>query len=270
MNIATCTEDFLTYTAMEFSRLHPDDLARKRRLLRCPECNGIGYFHNTSYDFRIPPFFGARCHVPGCSLAALEYDNSRLDAPDSRDQVLLMPGGKIIVEFEYGGYDKPECDEDIFSEPIRGHIRNDGYRPDACSHRRLSTLLRLLVNSPEFRTSRKLIDVNRDSNTTVADFFVPLENVTEQYLGHYKGFWGVISDVRYDKNEASVWFNSGGQDNVSFCMDKMHLIDFFNRYPVRDAEELAGAYILVFGTLKYCPRKKLYCVIEDPCFMALR
>ena len=270
MDIAFCTEDLLTYTAMEFSRLLPDELAHKRRLLRCTECNGIGYFHNTSYDFRIPPFFGARCHVPGCSLAALEYDNSRLDAPDSRDQVLLMPGGKIIVEFEYGGYVKPEFDENVPPELIQARNHRNGYRPDASFHRCLNSLLRLLVNSPDFRNSRKRIDVNRDIDITVADFFVPLENVTEQYLGHYRGYWGVISDVRFDKNDSSVWFNSGGQDNVSFCMDKIHLTDFFKKYPVRDAEELSGAYLLVFGTLKYCPRKKLYCVIEDPCFMALR
>ena len=274
MNNALCTADGLIYTALEFARLPADRLERLRRLLRCPECHGPGYFHNSSYDGRLPSFFGAWPHASGCSLAAArECETSRYSAPDIMDKTLYMPDGKIVVDFEYGAFVPPEFDEN--NEPELnpdGAVCNhrSGNRPQASFHRRLSTLLRLLVNSSEFRASSKPVEVHGYSEITVADFFVPLLDVTDRYLGCYRGYWGLLSDVMQKDGDTTVWFNSGGKDNVSFCMDSKFLSDFFKRYPVRDSEEFAGAYILVFGTLKYCPQKKFYCVIEDLCFMALR
>jgi hypothetical protein len=44
MDQAICTEDGVIYTATNFSRLHPEDLARKRQLLHCIEYSVIAFF----------------------------------------------------------------------------------------------------------------------------------------------------------------------------------------------------------------------------------
>jgi hypothetical protein len=77
MDIARCTEDGVTYTAIDFSNLSKDDLFHKRRLLRCPKCGGPAFFRNASAIGR-GPCFGARPHAVGCVLAAQEHEKLRM------------------------------------------------------------------------------------------------------------------------------------------------------------------------------------------------
>lgn len=133
-----------------------------------------------------------------------------------------------------------------------------------------STLLRLLIESPGFRNSDLLINFHGANEISAKDFFVPLLSVSDQYLGQYHGFWGLLSGVGYSKNKSTIWFNSGGLDTISFCLNTIYLDEFIRRYRVRDEEYLAGAYILVFGTLQVAANGKHYCVIENLDFMALR
>jgi hypothetical protein len=273
MLYALCTAYDRIYSAIEFARLPADQINLLRRLLRCPECNEPGFFHNSSYDGRVPPFFGASPHKFGCSQASQEPDTSGYSAPDVMDKVLYQPGGKIVVNFNFGAFAQQEYDEEnepesILNSTARNHrLRN---RLQASFYRCLKSLLRLLVNSIEFRNSSKHIEVHGNSEITVADFFVPLLDVTERYLGCYRGYWGLLSDMRQKEGDNTVWFNSGGKDNVSFCMNSSFMSEFYQRYPFRDPEDIAGKYILVIGLLREAPNKKFYCEIVDPAFMALR
>lgn len=101
------------------------------------------------------------------------------------------------------------------------------------------------------------------------EFFVPLHEAAIRHSGLFRGFWGLLSDVGLAADR-SIWFNSAGIDNISFVLDSKHLRDFNQRYRVESAEDLAGAFILVFGSPHVSQRGKLFCVIEEPDFMALR
>ena len=271
MEIAKCLDDGVFYNAVDFSRLLPADLDWKRRLLHCPECGGPAFFRHQSHNGRAP-CFGARPHKAGCVLAAFDCERPDYGSNDVDDN-LFATGGKIIVEFDYGSSEPKEFDEYIEPAPFLGcdsRNRGNGYRPDALTHRRLSSLLRGLIKYPEFRNSVKPIEIHNGIVTTVQDFFVPLLDVNLQYFRQLKGFYGMLSDVRLSEVNQSVWFNSGGLDTISFRLDYKFLDEFNRRYRFRDKEDFAGANILVIGTLLRAPNKELYCDIEDLGFLALK
>ena len=268
MDIAICTEDSLTYNAFNFSLLDSDSLELKRRFLQCPACGGPAFFRKASFNGSRTFCFGARPHAAGCVLAAFDYERPEYGTADH--DALNLPGSKIIVDFGYGS---PNHFDDMGCTPRLGRDdRNltDDYRPEVFTSRRPRSLLRMLIESPEFRNSELPIEVHDNCDFTVRELFVPLLDVTPQYLGQFRGFWGLLSDVRLSDDKKSVWFNSGGKDTISFRLDSRLLDDFNQRYRFNDDEDLAGAYILVFGPLNRAPRKILYCEIEDLNFMSLK
>lgn len=270
MDVARCTEDGHTYEAVEFSQLPPIELARKRRLLCCPECNGPAFFRKASRSGRAA-CFGARPHAGGCGLAAPEHD-VQPDGQGTDQDALNNPGGRIVVDFNYGAQEQPEHEEapGLPRNPNRrGRFVGEGDRPDARMHRRLSTLLRNLVEAPNFSQSDQLLEIEGRDEIAVRDFFVPLDAVSEEHARMYRGFWGMISDARFAA-DGTLWLNSGGRDDVSFCVDEEHVDAIYDRYGVDDEEDIAGAYVLVFGTLRVSQNGKLYCLVTNPGYMALR
>lgn len=271
MDIAKCTDDGVFYNAEDFSRLFPEDLDRKRRFLQCPECGGPAFFRHASPIGRAP-CFGARPHDDGCRLTAYDYQRTQYGTADNHDSPLIR-GSKIVVDFGYGSPTSPESVDGFgfASKSVRATQNlGDGYRTDTLTHRRPSSLLRTLIESPEFSNSEQIIEVHGNEGIVARDFFVPLLSVTPQHLNQFRGFWGLLSDVRLSQDKSTIWFNSGGLDTISFCLSSKYMDDFNKRYRIHDAEDLAGAYILVFGMLHISPQRKLHCVIEDKNLMALR
>src|SRR5690625_1819144 len=103
MNTAFCTEDGITYEAAQFSRLPPIELARKRRLLQCPECHSTAFFRYALCS-GIAPFFGARTYVEVCDLAALEHE--AIDGQGDDEDELINPEERIAVYLDYGAHQK--------------------------------------------------------------------------------------------------------------------------------------------------------------------
>ena len=264
MENARCTEDGRIYSATSFSCLPSVNLERMRRLLQCPECGGPAFFRSASFNGVRGSCFGARPHALGCTLAA--FDSERKINGDEHEAIDL-PNGKIIVDFNIGGSSYPPTG---FRSGSDNYNVSEGFRQEAETHRRLRPLLRLLVESSEFRNSNQPIEVFDHSAIPVRDFFVPMLSVTEQHIGLCRGYWGLLSTVRIADDQQSIWFNSGGKDNLSFRLDIRFLPYFTNWYRVSDEEDFSGAYILVVGTLRSAPHKRFYCEIEELEFMALR
>ena len=264
MEQAKCTEDGVTYTASNFSHLLPEDLANKRRSLYCTECSGPAFFRHSSFNGRAA-CFGARPHADACSLAV--QDNERLENSDDLD-ALHIPSGKIIVDFSYGTPDLPS-DSGSGQSPTFDRAARNYERSDAPSSRRLSSLLRMLIGSPEFRTSDKIIEISGLGQIAARDFFVPLEFTGKQYSGQFRGYWGLITDAQRTE-DGSMWLNSGGRDSLSFCIDSK-FVDLMNkRYRLECLEDLAGAYILAFGIPYVSANGKLHVIIKEPEYISLR
>jgi hypothetical protein len=272
MDAAKCTENGMLYNAFDFSRLHPIDLLRMRRLLQCPECGGPAFFRKASYSGRAA-CFGAWPHADGCRLAAQDYirpDNG----PAGFEDALINPGCRIIVDFNVGAHDQPESvgfiDWALFQEQ-RGNSGGDSDRSNSRAHRRLSSLLRTLINSPVFAQSDQILEIGVGV-VTARNFFMPLLDVTDKYHRRLLGFWGVLTDARFetDRKDGQLWLNGGGRNNISFCLQAHHVEQITRRYHIREIEDLAGAKVLIYGQLRISQAGKHYCVIEEPEHIALR
>jgi hypothetical protein len=264
MEIAKCTENDMIYTAASFSHLPLDELTRKRRILQCHECGNTAYFRNATDSGNRIAHFGARPHAPGCKQAA--YDTDRpLDIADP--DALYIPAGKIVIDFGFGS--PAQFQSASQREADSFNLTRAAGQTEIEAQRRLSSLLRLLTAFPEFRASNQSIEVHGCSDLTVADFFVPVTSVSERYIGQYRGFWGMLSDVKLLEEKSTIWFNCAGS-RVSFCLNSLYLEELVQRYRPRNAEDFAGAYILVIGWLNIAQNGKLYCVVDGIEHMAIK
>jgi hypothetical protein len=267
MQYAFCTADNKTYSAFEFARLNPEELAYKRRFLQCPECGGPAFFRNATQNGRIP-CFGARPHAHGCTQAALDYTKVKYDFDEERN-TLQNPDSKIIVELKYGAHTPvsprlhPRQDRNVSfeSHSYRGH------RSDDSTHHRPGYLLRTLMESPWFATSNCRVELNGQPDMPAKEVFVDLNAISYQYSNHFRGYWGMITDANPDSD--SIWLNVGGPCYFSFCINKSDLSELRRRYKFDDLEDLAGAFVLVFGTPRLAASGKFYCPIYDLDHMAL-
>lgn len=270
MDIATCTEDAHTYTAVEFSGLDPAQLERKRRMLICDECRQPAFFRKRSRSGR-GACFGARPHLDGCNLAAADNDIQLPGVGDDQDEFINL-GDRIVIELAYGAQDEQVHLEQGAGAPRRPrggqHVGEGGAR-GAEMHRRLSTLLRMLVTAPNFRYSEQMIALANQPELRARDFFVHLGDVTPQYAGQLRGFWGQLTDARPGSG-GTLWLNSGGRGDMSFCLPPEHIHTVMARYRLGEEEDFAGSYILVLGTLQISQYSKMFCVIDDPAIMSLR
>lgn len=149
-----------------------------------------------------------------------------------------------------------------------GAYTGGGNPNNARMHRRLSTLLRTLIESPHFRQSDQTLEI-LGIEIMVRDFFVPLLDIKPHHLNSMKGYWGMLSDVAVGQS-GTVWLNSGGRDDISFCLDEKQFSDISARFRITDPEEYSGAYILVIGEVKLSQNNKKYCNIQDQKMICLR
>ena len=263
MYTARCTEDGVTYAAVDFAALPPIALARMRRFLECPECGGPAFFRRASRGGRAA-CFGARPHADTCELAAPEYDPNEDGRGEDQD-LLLNPGNRIVVDLNYGAAGEPvvrEADGLPPNRGRRGRYEGEGPRPQARMHRRLGPLLRILIEVPAFRDSDQILEIAGHPDTPVRDFFVPLLDVTSGHNGHFHGYWGMLSDARRDDN-GTLWLNSGGRRSISFCLGALHVDGLYQQYGIEEEEDLAGAYILVLGSPAVSQSGKVYCDLSE-------
>lgn len=269
MDAAHCTLDDSTYQAVQFAILPPNELARKRRFLICPECRGPAFFRKASRSGQAA-CFGARPHQEGCTLAASDYEQNDIGPGDDQD-ILENPGQRIILDFNFGA--PSDRHNDLNAPAIAGgrggRFVGGGVRPDAAMHRRLSTILRNLMMSEQFRTSRQKIQIVGTDEFTVSDFFVPFDAVAVQHENKYQGYWGMIASARFGQTNA-LWLNSGGRDDMSICVQEQFVNEFYERFHITDEEDLAGIYALVLGTLRTSQGGKKYVQTEDLGFITLR
>lgn len=263
MHTARCTEDGKIYSAMEFARLQPTDFDHLKKGLECPVCNGPAVFRKSSRNSGAPCFRG-QPHAAGCTMSRPD------ECPEDRQIATINPVSLIVVDFTYGGPNHAEHIKTIDHAPNRSRP-SDGYygQPAGIVQRRLSSLLRILIDTPAFGQSEQLIKVQGREEIAAMDLFVPLHALTAQYAGLYRAYWGVVSSAGIAPDGA-LWLNSGGQDNISFCIPPHYLTEIARRYPIKKTADLADAFVLVFGTPKIAQSGKLFCVVADPDCIALR
>lgn len=269
MNVARCTLDSVTYLSEQFARLGFAEIGQKRRHLVCPECGGPAFFRKQTRNGRAA-CFGARPHQLNCSLAA--FDETRVnDGYGEVVDVIHNPGERIVVDLDFGAPLHVHAEPNVGPANGRGRagVHAGGNSPnDARMHRRLSSLLRTLIESPHFRGSQQILEI-LEREVAVRDFFVPLLDIENHHLNSLKGFWGMLSDVGVGQ-PGTVWLNSGGRDDISFCIDEQSFGAVCGRFHITDLEEFSGAYVLAIGEARVSQNGKLYCVVDNQNMISLR
>ena len=156
MDIAKCSLNERVYTAVVFSALPSSELSNKRRYLVCTECQSNAFFRKASRSGQ-GACFGARPHIEGCSFASPETQTTEIEVGDED----IIHNSQIIeIDLNFGTmYENVDANINAEGEQggRRGRHVGGGARPNTYMHRRLSTLLRTLINSNEFRNSNQQI-----------------------------------------------------------------------------------------------------------------
>lgn len=270
MDIARCSTDGQIYTSTVFSQLSPQQIAVMRHELWCPECGGPAFFRKAATNGQAA-CFGARPHKPMCSLAA--QDSERVIEGEQTDlDVLRNPGQVIVVDLAFGAV---ASEVHVDPQATRGRAGTapryvgGNARPDARMRRRLSSLLRTLIEAPQFSQSTQILEIDGHPSMAVRDFFVPLLNTTRAHEGNLRGWWGSIASAS-EGQSGEVWLNSGGRSNMSFCIPAEVKAAVLNRFRITDYEQLAGAYVLGIASLQISQYGKMYCVIQSENQIAIR
>ncbi|GFE56814.1 hypothetical protein [Geobacter sp. AOG1] len=268
MESALCTLDNITYTATNFNQV--DGFEDKRKNLVCTECNGPAFFRGPTRNGR-EACFGARPHAEGCALATLEHDGPPAGHGDEGDEIFTT-GQRIVVDFNYGALETVEATQPVGGQANACNI-GVGYGQAVAIRqnmtRRMSSLLRSLIETAEFRRSTQIIEIAGEGEFTVGDFFVNFSEVTGNHINCFRGYWGMIPDTQLDHN-GTLWFNSGGREDISVLLDRNHIGAVYRRFHIDHEEEIAGAYLLVMGVLKLSASGKKYVEIVDPAHFTLR
>lgn len=158
MDLAKCTMDGDEYSAVNFAKLPPSELAIKRRHLICIRCSTRAIFVKEARSGQ-SPHFRARPHA-NCPLAALESEQGEGGGEDK--DMLRNPGDHIMLDLRYGAVEQingnPESDVDGGNRGGR-HV-GPGRNRQAVSKRRLRPILKNLILSEEFRRSEQTIEIS--------------------------------------------------------------------------------------------------------------
>lgn len=253
MDLADCTEDDERYSAREFSRLSPGDIARKRRLLVCVDeiCRGKAFYRRDTRDGKAP-CFGSNEHHPDCAQAGPVSRVAPGGSPQDQAELLNL-GDRIHVVLTGDDPDEVHLDPDQPDgrKPSGRHVLvqdGPGARR-AISQRKLLSLLRNLVQSEGFRRSDVEILVDGFPPMAAHEFFVRFADIAKaRYTGKHRGYWGTIVDARTRSAGDALWLNSGSPDEPSVMIPSEKKAAFFRLHPDIELEDLAGAWVLALGT----------------------
>lgn len=265
MDNAFCTITNQTYSAYQFSQFDIETISQRRKFLECPTCHAPAFFRKAARNGQAA-CFGARPHNDGCIEST---PLSRLVNGENDDEdILHNDGQRIVLDLNYGAVEPVNHINDDINENGAGRgIRfiGNGNRPNAVAHRRLSTILRSLVINPEFQDSRQIIEIG-DRNEIISDFFVPFNDISQNHIGSFRGYWGQIADIGRTVDD-TIWLNSGGREDVSLCLPEAIQRRFFERFRINTEEDLVGSYILYLGDLRVSQNNKHYIVIDELAFV---
>ena len=261
MEFARCTQNDVIYTAQQFAVLPPGDLSDRRRSLTCTECGGRAFFRSQSRNDR-GACFGALPHADGCQLSAAQTAAHE----SGHTQRGHRPAQRLVVDFEYGapvqGDRTTQAPDAESVRTLNEAVARPGLNHTQVQHMRLRPLLRLLTSPTPYETAPQWVDVAGFGTFTVADFFVPFEAAAPMHNYQWHGFFGQLVSAQFDEAK-TLWLNTGGYASPGICISEQFVAELFSRFGISDQRQLAGARVLVFGTMQISHLGKRFVVLED-------
>lgn len=239
------------------------DLALINNHMVCTVCSVTATFRHRGRDGRDACF--RAIHVNGCSQA-----RSHANAPSATP--LTTPAAEIIA----APVPIPECIIVDFRQNLmldRTELQTATIqRAQAIYQRTIVLPLRalhgeLIVNDDLLRSQKIIVFPGRE-DCPVADTFVHFSDITDEHIGCYHGYYGIIQNARTHEN--ALYLNSGRRNDMSALLDVQFIQNFYDRYNITSPNELDGAEMLLFGELSLSSHNKKLVLITDPSFCTLR
>jgi hypothetical protein len=170
----------------------------------------------------------------------------------------------IVIDLAYGAHDSQHVDgnEDGDGEATGRRFTGMGARGSSRMNRRLRPLLKSLVSSSQFRNSSTMIELPQTTAMPARQFFVNFDQITDEHIDNFHGYWGLIFDTGRSSPEAPLWLNTGARDDLSVMVPEHLYGEFKQRLGFDRRTELEGAHVLVLGKLKQAFSGKLYIELE--------
>ena len=261
MQLAKCLTDNHIWDAVEFAALPDSQLDVLRRNLSCTECAEFAWFRKASRHGH-PAHFCAH-HLESCSL---KIGHTTVDDSDADKGDDLNTGHDIVVnlENEKGGsidVQKPSLNPQVGPYDEQKRYIIVGSRPGFSQNLSLRRILYKLVQSPDFRESKKSIVFLKGNNDVLVegmlkDVISSFDMVTESHNEKFQFYWGAIASAK-KSTDGKLWLNSASRyQAISIVLFEDMVDDFLNIFEIEDIEDLAGAHVLVAGRCKIGSKKK--------------
>lgn len=269
MDIARHVPSERNFTAAAFAELPDAQREVMRNELACSVCGFKAFFRKAASSGQAA-CFGARPHMDGCNMATLASERI-VDGPGANEDALQNLGQHIVLDLAFGAAAEVNADaDDDLPAGGRGVRRfgGNGDRPNARAHRRLSSILRNLVQIPEFAGSDILIEPPGRGATSAREFFVQFSDLAREHLNEIHGLWGVADNLRFREN-AGLYINSGGKEDLSILVPTEIKNEIYRRHGIVTSQQLKGAHVLVIGSARITISKKKLCVAESANHVAI-
>ena len=260
MDTALCTIDNTRYDIATFSKLDEQKLSNLRRALVCQECHAQGYYRKASRDGK-HACFGAY-HKDDCQYKT-QGSKSGIN-PEVAEEIRTITVNNQIIDVKFDLYEPEETRSPnrSVSEVTTASNRTPKQHTRASTQtkhaqRGLKSLLKLLMHTDTFASSDIEINTGAKHPFKAKNLFIHFNDISDEYLEKWRGYWGVISHANSDIS----WLNVANERDVSIVVDKLKG-SILKRHKTQSAEELADAAVLVFGRLKISANGKWYIKID--------
>lgn len=274
MDVANCSiGDSPRYAQAVY---HMGDAEREalRGYFSCTVCNALAWFRRPAANNRTACF--AARHADGCIYKTEILGDPWGDGADGDAYECINRGQIIQIDLNngadaLGGID-PGPGQARQRVGGRAHRLPGDIPREGRTHRRLSSLLRLLVTVPEFRNSTQLVVLAGHDPVRVCDFFKPFQEQADG-PGDFGGYWGQISFTRASGGGNAgpqLWLLMDGDNSINCHLDETLTPALLQRASVETREALRGMYLLVLKS-PYAMRTGKYALkIRDTLHIAFR
>lgn len=253
MQHARCAIDGLVWEAGSFADLPASELDAKRRSLSCVQCDEFAWFRKESTHGH-PAHFCAH-HQDDCDLKVnyVVVDDRLGEAQSAEEEV--DAGDDIVVRLDQERGSAVDVSE-VQAPPLPGTggggrtFAIPGQGRESAQHFTLRRILLRLIQSPDFRASRRQLALYRDETTTlvrgeVRDVVAAFDEVNPAHNGLTQLFWGPIATAGRTA-DGKVWLNSSDRyQGVSVAVFQDIVEEFLNTFNIANLDDLEGAHVLV-------------------------
>lgn len=240
MEIAFCTTDDRSYSAIEFSKLDRKDRTAKRRKLQCIECEAEAYYSKAAKGRT--PFFGAKDHHLDCKLSRRDMSvGIGIDKELAVANRIIVDLGTIVSE---GSNSQPSAHRNGATRN-RILLTGKGTSSNVTVKRGVDSLLKALISTPDFHCSAQLVVVD-GIEMKAREFFIPMSEVTIEHVGLVRGFWGnVVSGA--NGNGGLTWLNMHADHPTALYFSGDLFVEAQSRFEFTKETDLNAAAILYVG-----------------------